>query len=143
MKPKIKLKNILASQKFAILATISTEGPYQNIVAFAETKDLKRIIFATPRETSKYKNLIKNPNISLFIDDRTNSDSDLGEAAGVCALGYASELTEKSNLILRKYLQKHPTLNEFASSPSTVLFSMCVSKYLIVFRFQNVVEIIP
>lgn len=138
------LEGIIHSQRFGILATSGTDSPYQNIVAFAAVPDLEQIIFATPRRTSKYRNIKSNRNISLFIDDRRNSEKDIGEATGICVVGEASELKGARKLsALKLYSAKHPGLKEFASSKDTALFSMSVSKYLMVCRFQNVVELTP
>ncbi len=139
-----KLRKTLSGQKFGILATFGADGPYQNIVAFAADRDMKHIFFATPSETNKYRNLKANGNVSLFVDDRSNSERDLGESTGICAIGRASELGgEKIKAALRLYSAKHPALKDFARSPATALFSVRIAKYLMVSRFQNVMEITP
>lgn len=144
MNNKIKLKKILATQRFGILATNSSGEPYQNIVAFAGSPDLKSIIFATLRHTNKYKNLTEDRRVSIFVDDRSNSEKDIGEATGICAVGEASEVkTGKRKSAIKTYLAKHPAMEEFANSPSTSMFSIRVKRYLIVSRFQNVLEIKP
>lgn len=139
-----KLKKMLSEQKFGILATLGAEGPYQNIVAFAAGRNLKHVVFATPRETNKYKNLTANGSVSLFVDDRSNSERDLGEATGICAIGEATEIEgEKLKAALDLYSAKHPALKDFAESPATAMFSLRAAKYLMVTRFQNVLEIRP
>ncbi len=144
MKILNRLESVLVSQRFAILATSGKNGPYQNIVAFAPTKDAKRIIFVTPRQTSKYRNLKRNGNASIFIDDRSNSERDIGEAIGVCAVGEAVEIAgSKLDAAIELYSSKHPAMRDFAASPDNAVFSMEIHKYLMASGFQKVDEIVP
>ncbi|HPN83979.1 MAG TPA: pyridoxamine 5'-phosphate oxidase family protein [Victivallales bacterium] len=139
-----KIKSILAGQKFGVLATSDGRKPYQNIIAFAETADLKGVFFATPKQTSKYRNLKKNSNLSIFVDDRKNDERDIGNATGIAILGKSFEQKGIGRRkALARYLKKHPSLKEFAESPSNSIFLAKIEKIVAVNRFQNVVEIEP
>jgi heme iron utilization protein len=63
-------------QLHAILATESDGQPYTSMIAYALTPDNKGIVFATPRKTRKYKNILKNNRVSLLIDTRSNTQKD-------------------------------------------------------------------
>ena len=56
---------------------------YSNLVAFAETEDLKHILFITSRPTQKYRNLSHNPRVSMLIDSRSNAEADFHDAVAV------------------------------------------------------------
>jgi len=136
------IADLLSAQKLGILATLGQAYPYQNIVAFAASGDLKNILFATRRSTSKYKNLKNRKRVAIFIDDRSNRESDFQQATGITALGAAQELRgrgrEKS---ARLFLRKHPSLREFLAAPDCALFTIRVRSYYVVVRFQDVVEV--
>lgn len=139
---KGRLKDLFASVRLAVLATRMGEQPYTNLVAFASTVDLRYLLFATTRATRKFSNLSDQPLVSLLVDNRTNDVSDLREAVAVTATGRAGELgvsmcQDMKNL----YLEKHPYLEEFISSPSCVFVSVEVDVYYVVRRFQNVTEL--
>ncbi|HMK36800.1 MAG TPA: pyridoxamine 5'-phosphate oxidase family protein, partial [Desulfomonilaceae bacterium] len=76
MKEPIKLetdvRTLLASQKFAVLSTQEEDHPYMNLVAFAESGDLRTILFATTRATRKYGNITAKPGVALLVDNRSN-----------------------------------------------------------------------
>jgi nitroimidazol reductase NimA-like FMN-containing flavoprotein (pyridoxamine 5'-phosphate oxidase superfamily) len=74
------LRQIVGAQRFAVLATLSNQQPYSNLVAFAVSDDLRHIIFATNRDTQKYRNILSNNKITLLIDNRSNSQSDFTRA---------------------------------------------------------------
>ncbi len=139
---KETIKDILDSQKLAVLATQGNGKPYGSLVAFAATADLKTILFATTRASRKYVNLLTDPGVALVIDTRTNQTADFSDAAAITVLGEVEEVSafvrQESNMI---YLNKHPNLEEFIESPTTALLSVRVKTYIMVNRFQNVQEL--
>ena len=136
-----KIADLLGGQKLGILATQGQTHPYQNIVAFAAGRDLKNIWFATRRETSKYRNLKRRKQVSIFIDDRSNRAADFQEATGITALGLAGELCgqrrQRSMKLLR---ERHPHLKEFLEAPDCAFFEIRVRTYVVVLHFQEVIE---
>jgi len=137
------LKDTLATQRFGVLATHGQGQSYGSLVAFAETGDLKQLVFATQRETRKFLNLMSEPSVALVIDSRSNSDSDLKNAVAVTALGPAHEAAggERERLA-RVYLAKHPGLAEFIGSPEMAVCSVQVEDYVVA-RFDEVTRLRP
>jgi len=136
------LRELFRSQLFAALATQQLTRPYNNLVAYATTDDLKNIIFATRRATNKYSNLLSNNNVSVLIDNRTNRDSDFRNAVAVTAIGVAEEVRESELENLRSlYLIKHHNLEKFVHSPDSALFKIKVKRYYVVRNFQEVREL--
>jgi general stress protein 26 len=135
------LRELFRSQLFAALATQQLTRPYNNLVAFATTDDLKNIIFATRRVTHKYSNLLANNNVSVLIDNRTNRDSDFRNAVAVTAVGTAEEVKEHElENLLSLYLIKHHNLEKFVYSTDSALFKIKVKQYYVVRNFQDVME---
>jgi len=134
--------SIMAAELLAVLATKAPDYPYTNLVAFAATEDLKKLLFVTTRSTRKYLYLISDNRASLLIDNRSNSFIDFRDAVAINATGRVREVDRESYPHLGDiYLHKHPYLQEFFSSPSSALMCMDVEKYIIVRDFQNVVEL--
>jgi nitroimidazol reductase NimA-like FMN-containing flavoprotein (pyridoxamine 5'-phosphate oxidase superfamily) len=133
---------LLSVQKLAVLSSYGHGQPYASLVAFAATEDLKHIIFATSRSTRKYKNLTSESKVALLIDNRSNEEKDFSHAAAATALGRAEEISgPERDSFLELYLEKHPHLQEFVSSPTCALLKVHVQKYYVVQRFQNVQEL--
>ncbi|MBN1375302.1 MAG: pyridoxamine 5'-phosphate oxidase family protein [Dehalococcoidia bacterium] len=136
------LKDLFRNQLFASLATQQLTRPYNNLIAFAATQDLKEILFVTRRQTHKYTNLLLNNNVSVLIDNRSNSDTDFRSAIAVTAVGSAEEVKEsEKEHLLKLYLIKHHSLEKFAHSAESALFRIKVKKYFIVRNFQDVMEL--
>jgi len=139
---KKDLKGLFESQPLAVLATQSDAQPYTSLVAFASSKDLKELFFATTRATRKYANLMASPQVSLLMDNRSNKPSDFRWAMAVTALGRAQELKgAKAKQAKTVYLAKHPELEGFLSSPTCALVGVAVRTYYLVTRFQDVIEV--
>jgi len=129
------------SQPLAVLATQGGGQPYGSLVAFASPHDLKYLILSTTRSTRKYANLSSDPRVAMLVDNRSNNPSDLRFARAVTATGRAEEVTkDKSEKMMKTYLNKHPHFKEFVSSPSSALLKIRVEAYYVVTRFQNVME---
>ncbi len=141
---KLTLRHLLDSRYVGVLATSRDDFPYANLVAFAVPENLSEMIFATPRQTHKYENLSANSNVSMLIDDRSNDIDDLKDAVAITAIGTAAEVDgAERRQCLAVYAAKHPHLHDFAHSATTAVFRITVEKYIMVSRFQNVVEITP
>lgn len=138
------VRDLLDTQRLAVLSTQMSGWPYSNLIAFAASGDLKDIVFATPRASRKYANLIAEPRVSLLIDNRSNQEADFAQASAVTVLGTATEaLDSDREKYLRLYLHKHPYLKEFVTAPSCALMQVKTEKFIVVCRFQEVREIYP
>lgn len=133
---------ILDSQRLAVLATERDGQPYSSLMAFAHAPDLSVIVVATGRATRKHMNLMGESRVSLLIDTRTNSEADFHAAAAITVLGEATEADDEARSRYQSlYLTRHPYLEKFIQAPTTALFIIHVRHYLLVNRFQHVMEL--
>ena len=133
------IRRLLAGQRLGVLATREARSPYQSLVAFAVSKDLKHIYFATAAGTRKYANLVRSPQVSMLFDNRSQAADDFHKGIAVAALGRAEEVKERSrSAVVGLYLRKHPTLDGFVKSPSCRMFWVKVRTYLVVTEFDRV-----
>lgn len=139
---RVILAGLLRTQKLAVLSTVSSDGSaYSNLVSFAAPRP-ESLFFATTRATRKYANLMKNAQVALLIDNRRNVEADFHEAVSATALGRAVELGDEDRKAgLVTFLARFPFLAEFVHSPSCALFRMDVERFIVVTKFQNVVEV--
>ena len=135
------LRDLTASQRFAVLSTHTSGQPYASLVAFAAGEDLRTLIFATTRATRKYANLSADHRVALLIDSRSNSATDISSAVAATATGVCQELSGHEHAAaLALYLEKHPHLESFVTAPTCALLQVDVGTYYVVDRFQHVVE---
>ncbi|MBN1984168.1 MAG: pyridoxamine 5'-phosphate oxidase family protein [Chitinivibrionales bacterium] len=138
------IKEVLQLQKFAVLSTHGGEYPYSSLVGIADTSDCREILFATLRQTQKFCNIKRWPNVSLLVDTRTNQGSDFAEAVALTAFGKATEVwSDNQSLFMAVLLRKHPQLADFVDSGDCALVKIVVTRYILVNSFQNISEYIP
>ena len=137
-----RLKDLCTSQKLAVVSTHSGGQPYASLVAFVASDDLRHIFFVTARTTRKFANLKKDPRVAVLINSSSNAESDFHEAVSITATGTAEEIkgSERQG-ILKRYLSKHPYLDDFARSPSCALIRVAARTYYMVQNFQKVMEL--
>jgi nitroimidazol reductase NimA-like FMN-containing flavoprotein (pyridoxamine 5'-phosphate oxidase superfamily) len=139
---KEDLKGLFASQRLAVLATQNEGQPYNSLVAFTASEDLKQLFFATTRATRKYANLTADSRVAMLVDNRSNEAADFRWAMAVTATGKAEEIEGHEREEASKlYLAKHTHLEEFVSSPSCALLRISVDRYYVASRFQKVIEV--
>jgi nitroimidazol reductase NimA-like FMN-containing flavoprotein (pyridoxamine 5'-phosphate oxidase superfamily) len=139
-----RLEEMLRTQRLAVLSTAGPGGePYSSLVSFA-APGTGRLLFATTRATRKYENLRADGRVALLVDNRRNEEADFHEALAATALGRAVELSgEERERGIDAYTFKLPFLEEFVRAPSCALFRVGVEKWIVVTRFQNVIEVVP
>jgi general stress protein 26 len=134
-----QIRKLLNSQKFSVISTQEQDHPYLNLVAFAETGNLKTILFATSRGTRKYGNIQSRSGVALLVENSSNNEADIHEAIAVTIIGVACEVSPSDREALdRVYLEKQPHMKDFLFSPSTALIGVDVESYILVNSFQNV-----
>jgi nitroimidazol reductase NimA-like FMN-containing flavoprotein (pyridoxamine 5'-phosphate oxidase superfamily) len=135
---KERMRILNNKQKHAVLATDDGGQPYTSLVAFALTPDMEGILFATPKKTDKYRNIIKNPNVSVMIDSRSNAEKGYMKSEAVTILGYATPLKKgrKWNELSDVLIKKHTRLEEFVRASSTILVLVSFTKVIHAGQFQ-------
>lgn len=135
------IRTLLESQKLAALSTQRNGQPYTSLMAFAFTADLKEFIVATGKATRKHQNILQERRVSLLVDNRSNRADDFHSAMALTVLGKVCAVEDGERSTYRQlYLSRHPYLEDFLGAPSTAFFKILVSHYLLVSRFQKVME---
>jgi nitroimidazol reductase NimA-like FMN-containing flavoprotein (pyridoxamine 5'-phosphate oxidase superfamily) len=137
-----RLKHLDRTQRHAVLATASNDRPHASLVAFALTPDGRGLLFATPRGTTKYRNMIKNKRVALVVDNRENIDQDYLGAEALSIFGMAHEVkqTQARSGMKAIMTRKHAALREFIDAPTTFLILVKIERCLHIGKFQTITE---
>lgn len=138
-----EVTDLMERQHLGVLATSGDRYPYTSLVGFVSSEDMNRIFFATDKNTHKYRNIAKKPEISILINNSRNTPEDFKKAVSVTALGSAGRVPEEELPKIKAiYAEKLPFLKNFQESPDSVLIEMRVEKLVIVNNFQEVSEVV-
>ncbi len=135
------LQQLFLSQRYAVLATDDHGQPFTSLMAFSATEDLLQLVVLTERTRRKFANLKANRRVALLIDNRENKGSDTQDAVAVTAIGDAEEADcATAAALLPQFLSRHPGLSAFAASSSSAVVTVKITSYLLVSRFEQVLE---
>jgi len=136
---KAVIEGALQDSLFAVLTTESGGQPHASLIAVTPADGCRRLIFATYRGTRKYRNLIDNSKVAVFIDRREADASGAKEGFVLTALGHAEEIgsTERA-AALKAHLKRHPALGSFLRSENCALFYVTVESCQIVRGIDDV-----
>ncbi len=135
-----RLKAFSTRESFAVLATSEGGKPYTSLISFAVSPDLKEVIFATPKNTRKFRNIARAKDVSILMDNRSNRKKGLMETEAITVTGEASVLRrgrawlEYAGILLKK----HPELEEFINASTTALIIVGIKSCVHVGQFQTV-----
>jgi len=133
------IARLFNEQRLATLATIATDAPYCNLVAFTSSDDLKTIMFCTPRTSTKYGNIVKNPNVSFLIDSRTRSGTDPQAGMAVTAIGSVVDvLGQPEDDLKSRHAERHAQFKDFIYSLDCALVQVRVQRYILVSSLRDV-----
>jgi nitroimidazol reductase NimA-like FMN-containing flavoprotein (pyridoxamine 5'-phosphate oxidase superfamily) len=135
-----RLKVFNKTQFFAVLATSDSGQPYTSLISFAVTPDLKKVVFATPKQTRKYKNILNTKNVAILIDNRSNTRKNLMETEAITIMGEARSVNRGKSRddLAALFLKKHPDLEEFIQSKTTALIVVDAVRCIHVGKFQTI-----
>jgi nitroimidazol reductase NimA-like FMN-containing flavoprotein (pyridoxamine 5'-phosphate oxidase superfamily) len=135
-----RIRQLVERERFAVLATQGEGQPYASLIAFALSEDLSAAVFATPKDTRKYRLLMKCDRVALLVDTRSQGATDMMKIEAFTATGTAACLQPgaERERWARLLVRRHPHLESFVASPDTALFRIDVDHYFHVGRFQEV-----
>lgn len=127
------VRAFLQTQSFGVLATMGADGPHTNIITYAFTDNLQWLLFSTPNESRKFKNILSEPRVAFFIDSRPLSTDEINKAMGVTLKGIAQKISsEDFNSFSDIYLQRHPSMKHFLETSGNCLVGIRVEKLEII-----------
>ena len=134
-----RLKDLDVKENFAVLATDDTGLPYTSLISYALTPDVKTAIFATPKGTRKYRNILNSSQVALLIDNRSKSKHKLMDTEAITIIGTAKHVRKgkKWAELSHIFLRKHPDLEEFLHAQTTALVAIQITECVHVSHFQT------
>lgn len=139
------IRKMLENEAFGVLAANEDKIAYTSLITFASSEDLKKLAFATPIDTKKFKIIEKNNNISILIDNRSDNKANINDIVAITSLGKAKILKDKDEIDKwsKILIDKHSYLDDFIRAGTSSIVLVDISKYYYVTSFQEVIEWIP
>ncbi len=133
------VEGALQTKRFAVLATEHDGQPHASFIAITPIGGFRQLIFATYRNTRKYRNLAHNSKVAVLIDSQSTNSSGLQEGFVLTAFGHAAEISAEESVAARRaHLDWHPDLESFLQSADCALVRVTVNEYQVVGAIDDV-----
>jgi len=131
---KDRIAALLAEVQVAILVTQGDQWPTATMQAFAETPELD-LLFIMNDATEKFQNLLKHPQVTVFLDAREKGKVETFEISRLLIQGIAGEIARDGaewepmkEIFLKKSpfeapFFKYPTLRMMRLQPKRLSYS--------------------
>jgi nitroimidazol reductase NimA-like FMN-containing flavoprotein (pyridoxamine 5'-phosphate oxidase superfamily) len=125
--------DVLKLNKFAVLATESEGQPHASLIAITPFGDFRQLIFATYRNTRKYRNLSQNSKVAILIENEDVNMKDLQESIVLTIFGHTEEISIAENeAALQAHLNRHPEMESFMLSSDCAIILVIAQSYQVV-----------
>ena len=131
------MKALAKQRDMCVLATVADQKPYCSLMAYVTDDKCEEIYMVTHKNSTKYKNLMLNPAVSLLIDTREKSPRSQAKALTVEGAFCQIENMEKRKQAAAKLLQSHPHLDDFMQHPEADVFCIKIRSFLLLDGLQQ------
>jgi nitroimidazol reductase NimA-like FMN-containing flavoprotein (pyridoxamine 5'-phosphate oxidase superfamily) len=129
-----KMKALVKRKDICVLATVSENKPHCSLMAYVTNSDCREIFMVTNRQSTKFRNLLVNPSVSLLIDTREeHTGIKRPDAQALTVSGVYQEIQDetKKKRIRSKMLAKHPHIKNLMEMPDAEIFCIKVTSFLL------------
>ncbi len=136
---KENIEAVLKTSDFAVLATEGNGQPHTSLIAITQFGDFRQIIFATYRNTLKYRNLSQNNKVAVLIEGEYLNLKGLKENVVLTIIGHTEEISKAgSEAPYQAHLKRHPEMELFMLSPDCVLIKVIAQSYQVVYGIDDI-----
>jgi uncharacterized pyridoxamine 5'-phosphate oxidase family protein len=133
------IEYVVKHNKFAILATESGGQPHVSLIAITPFGNFRQLIFATYRNTLKYRNLSHNSKVALLIENRDADMKDLQGSTVLTIIGHTEEITiAEYESAYEAHLKRHPEMESFMLSSDCALILVIAQSYQVVIGIGDI-----
>jgi nitroimidazol reductase NimA-like FMN-containing flavoprotein (pyridoxamine 5'-phosphate oxidase superfamily) len=129
-----KMKRLMRSRDICVLATASGERPHCSLMAYVADDECREIYMVTGRNTTKYRNLAANPEVSLLIDTREeHMAGNRRQAQALTVEGRFEPVDDPDTKrrIAGRFREEHPHLRAIMDDPEAEFICVRVRSLLL------------
>ena len=127
------IEDVLKINKFAVLATDGDGQPHTSLIAITPLRSFRQLVFATYRNTLKYRNLKHNSKVALLIENRDAEMKYLQGSTVLTIIGHTEEIADAEyESAYKAHLKRHPEMESFMLSSDCALILVIAQSYQVV-----------
>jgi nitroimidazol reductase NimA-like FMN-containing flavoprotein (pyridoxamine 5'-phosphate oxidase superfamily) len=106
-----RMLTLLRQQNMCVLATCDEGKPYCSLMAYVTDDSGRTVYMVTLGSSQKYRNIVRNPNVSLLVDTRSvHSPTERGGVQALTVQGEGTTVSDESSRgeLLERIAAAHP-----------------------------------
>jgi nitroimidazol reductase NimA-like FMN-containing flavoprotein (pyridoxamine 5'-phosphate oxidase superfamily) len=136
---KENIEGVLKTSGFAVLATEGNGQPHTSLIAITPFGNFRQLIFATNRNTRKYRNLSHNNKVAVLIESGVVNVKDLEKSVVLTIIGHAEEIRiAEKEAAYQAHLNRHPEMKSFMLSSDCALIRVMAQSYQVVYGIDEI-----
>jgi uncharacterized pyridoxamine 5'-phosphate oxidase family protein len=133
------IEAVLKTSGFAVLATEGNGQPHTSLIAITPFENFRQIIFATYRNTLKYRNLSHNNKVAVLIESGVININGFKQSVVLTIIGHTEEINIAGNkATYQAHLKQHPEMESFMLSSDCVLIRVIAQSYQVVYGIDDI-----
>ena len=133
------IEGALQTSRFAVLATEGNGQPHTSLIAITPFGSFRQLIFATYRNTLKYRNLAHNSKVAVLIESGDVNMKDLPKSIVLTIIGHTKEISIADNeAAFQVHLKRHPQMESFMLSNDCALILVIAQSYQVVYGIDDI-----
>ncbi len=128
-----KMIALLKANDMGVLATCRNQKPHCSLMAYVTEEDGLTVYMATRQDTTKFRNMLENPRVSLLVDSRLQNahDRSLIQSLTVEGLFMPLEDKMKEENVRRLLRHRHPQISGLLDHPQSAVIAVKVLSFLL------------
>lgn len=134
------MKELLQTHETCVLATESGGKPHCSLMAYVTDEGCRHVYMVTYKDSIKFRNLEKNPSVSLLVDTReTQGGGRPSETRALTVEGVYEPFQEEREReeVRKRLLAIHPQLKVFLEDPGAEIIAVRVLSFLLLDGLTN------
>jgi len=133
------IEGALQTSRFAVLATEGDGQPHTSLIAVTPFGNFRQLIFATYRNTLKYRNLARNSKVAVLIESGDFNMKGLQRSIVLTIIGHTEEIIiEENEAAYQAHLKRHPEMESFLLSSDCALILVIAQSYQVVYGIDDI-----
>ena len=133
------IEEVLKASRFAVLATEGDGHPHASLIAITPFGKSRQLIFATYRNTLKYRNLEHNNKVAVLIEGEYVNMNGLNESVVLTIIGHTEEISISDNeAACQAHLKRHPEMKSFMLSSDCAIIMVIARSYQVVYGIDDI-----
>jgi general stress protein 26 len=132
------IEGVIKTSQFAVLATEIGGQPHASLIAITPFGNFRQLIFATYRNTRKYRNLSHNSKVAVLIENGDVNMKGLQKSV-LTIIGHTEEINIAENEeAYHAHLMRHPEMESFMLSSDCALILVIAQSYQVVYGIDDI-----